>query len=282
MRRVGIFLNSHSPRGMALLGGVGKFVCSHGDWIITLHDRELDHALNALPTNCPYDGILAAIQSAAALQTLQNAAPPVVDVCGCFDCPRIPRVVVDQRRVGILAYTHLISCGVPNVAFYGSAEDQQSRERLDAIMQCAADDQRNIPVLRQCVEAGIDSAGDPISQCSGSEVELEKWLRSLAKPVGIIAEDDRLGKRVLEACRRGGLPVPAEVAVIGSGSDEALREFHPCFLSAERPFISIAYPELALYRSIWLICAALGCSGSAESRMIRRKVSVTTGPISTV
>ena len=251
MRRVGIFLNSHSPCGMALLGGVGKFVRSHGDWLITLHDRDIDHALNALPANCQYDGILAAIQSAAAIQTLENAASPVVDVCGCFDCPRIPRVVVDQRRVGTLAYTHLITCGVPNVAFYGSAEDQQSRERLDAIMQCAADDQRNIPVLRQCVEAGIDSAGDPISQCSGSEVELEKWLRSLAKPVGIIAEDDWLGKRVLEACRRCGLPVPAEVAVIGSGSDEALREFCiPALSSVPIPNQRIGYQAADLLSTL--------------------------------
>ena len=251
MRRVGIFLNSHSPRGMGLLCGVGKFVRSHGDWLITLHDTDIDHTLNGLQANCQYDGILASIQNAAAIQTLQNAALPIVDVCGRFDCPRIPRVVVDQRRVGILAYAHLISCGVPNVAFYGFAEDQQSRERLESIMQCAADDQRNVPVLRQCVGAGIDSAGDPMSKCSGSEAELEAWVRSLAKPVGVIAEDDWLGKRVLEACRRCGLPVPGEVGVIGSGSDEALREFCiPALSSVPIPNQRIGYQAADLLSTL--------------------------------
>ena len=242
MRKVGIFLNSHSPRGMALLCGVGKFVRSQGDWLITLHGSDIDHSLNCLSASGQYDGILASIQTHAGIQALNDTALPVVDIRGRFDCPRIPRVVVDHRRVGILAYAHLISCGIPNLAFYGFAEDPQSRQRLDAIMQCARDDQRNIRVFRQCAGAGIDSAGDPTSDCGGGELELEKWLRSLAKPVGIIAEDDWLGKRVLEACRRCGLQVPADVAVIGSGSDEVLREFCiPALSSVPIPNQRIGY-----------------------------------------
>ncbi|MHB1766419.1 MAG: type 1 periplasmic-binding domain-containing protein [Phycisphaerae bacterium] len=210
MRRVGIFLNSHSPRGMGLLCGVGKFVRSHGDWLITLHDSDVDRTLNCLAADESYDGILASINSVAAIQTLQSAAQPVVDICGRLDCPQIPRVVVDQRRVGILAYAHLISCGVPNVAFYGFAEDQQCRGRLDAIVQCAPDHQRNIPVLRQCVGAGIgagfDSTAAAMSACGDSEVGLETWLQSLAKPVGIIAEDDLLGKRLLERMFHQNVP----------------------------------------------------------------------------
>jgi len=53
---------------------------------------------------------------------------------------------------------------------------------------------------------------------------LMRWLQGLPKPVGILAYDDKLGERVLTACRWAGLAVPNQVAVLGIGNDELMCE----------------------------------------------------------
>ena len=47
-------------------------------------------------------------------------------------------------------------------------------------------------------------------------------MKQLPKPVGILACYDIRGQQVLEACRRLGVQVPDEVAVIGIHNDEML------------------------------------------------------------
>ncbi|MFM8414854.1 MAG: substrate-binding domain-containing protein, partial [Planctomycetota bacterium] len=49
-----------------------------------------------------------------------------------------------------------------------------------------------------------------------------RWLASLPKPLGVLAASDVLAVRIIEACRRGRLAVPDDVAVVGIGDDEVL------------------------------------------------------------
>jgi LacI family transcriptional regulator len=60
---------------------------------------------------------------------------------------------------------------------------------------------------------------------------LAKWIRSLPKPVGIIACNDIRALQIINACRETGIRVPEEVAVIGVDNDEVI-----CSLS--RPTLS--------------------------------------------
>ena len=133
MRTVGIFISPHSARGMGLLRGVGRFVRSQGDWLVISIDREKSTSFSAVLENRRCEGVLASIEASDEMEMLDNSALPVVDVCGRFQSERIARVIVDHHRVGSLAYTHLISCGLPNLAFYGLAKDQACLVRLDAV-----------------------------------------------------------------------------------------------------------------------------------------------------
>jgi LacI family transcriptional regulator len=47
----------------------------------------------------------------------------------------------------------------------------------------------------------------------------------LPKPVGVLAGNDQLGVRVLEACQRAGIAVPEELAVVGCENEETLCSF---------------------------------------------------------
>ena len=48
------------------------------------------------------------------------------------------------------------------------------------------------------------------------------WLKSLPKPVGLMACNDYRGRQVIEACKTAGILVPEEVAVLGVDNDEVI------------------------------------------------------------
>src|SRR6185503_3539756 len=60
-------------------------------------------------------------------------------------------------------------------------------------------------------------------------------VRKLPKPVGVMAAYDYRGQQLLDACRRLGVAVPDEVAVIGVDNDDLLCELSDPPLSSVIP-----------------------------------------------
>jgi LacI family transcriptional regulator len=76
---------------------------------------------------------------------------------------------------------------------------------------------------------------------------LAHWLRGLPRPTGIIAGNDEWGQRVLDACRRAGICVPEEVAVIGADNDEYLCNLsNPPLSSVDMNTEQVGYEAAAL------------------------------------
>jgi LacI family transcriptional regulator len=53
---------------------------------------------------------------------------------------------------------------------------------------------------------------------------MREWLKSLRKPVGVLACNDQRGRELLAACEAEGIPSPEQVVVIGGDADELLCE----------------------------------------------------------
>jgi LacI family transcriptional regulator len=53
---------------------------------------------------------------------------------------------------------------------------------------------------------------------------LSKWLKSLPKPIALMACDDNQGVHITEACKQNNIRVPQEVAVLGVDNDVMLCE----------------------------------------------------------
>src|SRR5687767_10306951 len=51
-----------------------------------------------------------------------------------------------------------------------------------------------------------------------------RWLQKLQKPAGIMTAHDSQGVQVLDACRRAGLHVPDDIAVVSVDNDPVLCE----------------------------------------------------------
>ena len=80
-----------------------------------------------------------------------------------------------------------------------------------------------------------------------ARASLAAWLKTLPKPIGLMAANDKRARHVLEACHTYGLKVPEEVAVIGVDNDEVLCELSsPQLSSVEQDAKRIGYEAIAL------------------------------------
>jgi LacI family transcriptional regulator len=74
-------------------------------------------------------------------------------------------------------------------------------------------------------EHGWDSAEDTLAA----------WLKQVPLPAGVMASNDLHGQFVMEACRRAGIAVPDEMAVVAVDNDEPLCEVCDPPLSSVMP-----------------------------------------------
>ncbi len=83
-----------------------------------------------------------------------------------------------------------------------------------------------LPAIRRTGRIRLSGAARATAKTSqelGKQQEwLARWVALLPKPVGIMAANDDRGLQVLDACRRIGVSVPNQVAVLGVDNDEYL------------------------------------------------------------
>ena len=90
------------------------------------------------------------------------------------------------------------------------------------------------------------SWGHQQSSWEGEVDGAARWIKRLPKPLGVMAGNDPRGIQLLDACRRAGVAVPEEVAVVGVDNDELVCE--------------LAYPPLS---SVIPDAARIGYEGAA-------------------
>lgn len=227
--RVAVWIETSRGYGRGLIRGVADYVRQHGPWSIyfTPHGQ-----LDPLPTwlrKWRGDGILARIEDRRSARILLAAKLPLIDLSCRLPEFRTPMFGIDNRPVAKMAFEHLRERGFRHYGFYGLPRGLHVHMdyRCDYFCECAA-------------EAGfachVFEARRRLGKPPDWEVEqrqLCKWLPGLPKPIGIMCCNDDRGLQLLDACRRAGVAVPDQVAVIGVDNDQEL-----CGL-ATRPLSSV-------------------------------------------
>jgi LacI family transcriptional regulator len=153
----------------------------------------------------------------------------------------LPAVVTDAESIAKLALDHLQSLGLRHFAFCGFDAMSWSNERKAQFERLVTASGFDFFLYKQ---PGIRMVTD----WNDERHSMERWIRSLPKPIGILACNDDRGQHVLEACKAAGMAVPDEVAVIGVDNDAILCEL------CEPPLSSIALnTEEAGYMSARLL-----------------------------
>ena len=218
-KHVAVLIGSSGSYGRGLLRGVAKYNRERANWSTFFRPQTLIDQGPAWLKDWKGDGILAQVGTDAFADMLAKLGIPVVNLRFNENPGRLPHVGLNHVEVGVIAAQHLLSLGLKQFAFYGSAKGTH-----------AGLDERAKAFAGEIEQAGFNCATFmPTSKSShndweGGQARLAKWLQSLPKPIGLMASNDERGLRVLDACRRVGISVPDDIAVIGVDNDELLCE----------------------------------------------------------
>ena len=218
-RHVALIVDAAKPYDRKIIGGVAQYVKERGNWSLYVEEDPLQK----LPDLHGWhgQGIIANFDDRRVAAAVRGLKAPVVGVgggSGWYDpATRIPYFASDDEAIARLAAEHLMDRGFRRLAFYG-----YPRTRVNRWSQIRGE------AFRQAAE----QAGIPCSIYTGRHgtarkwTELQRgltaWLRSLEKPVGLMACNDVRARHVLEACRAIGARIPEDVALIGVDNDEMI------------------------------------------------------------
>ncbi len=211
--RVILKIESSRASGRALLRGIAEYSHQRGPWAFSWEVSGL--AERWLRTKCSdADGIILR-DSTNLKEVLSFGLPTVVFGHLQQEIAGVVNVSADSPAIGRLGAEHLIACGFRNFAFCGFtvAHGAQWPEiRRKHFSRCV-------------VQAGFASPVSfdfSIDRWDKQRTAGIRWLRSLPKPVGLMACNDDCGQRIMELCKSIGLAVPDEVGVIGADNDEVV------------------------------------------------------------
>jgi len=221
--QVALLFEATNAYARGLLVGIGEYILSHGPWSVHYAELSPSDKPPAWLSNWTGDGILIRGENRRIAQAVEKLTGPVVDLTPSRLLSRAPWVKSDDAAIARLAAEHFLERGFRNFAFCGDARFSWSKRRCEEfrLLIRAAD--------RPC------HLYEPKKRPASSDAEVDliaKWLTELPKPIAVFASYDNRGQQVLEACRRAGLPVPEEVAVLGVDNDEVLCVLSPPPLSS--------------------------------------------------
>lgn len=218
-REVTLIVENSHVSGRNIVRGIARYNREQmARWLINHEWRNTDVFYPAWLDDWQGDGFIARIESKRILRKIKSFGVPVVDVLGTNRDPEIPLVHVDDGAIAAMAAKHLLDRGFRYFAYVGFAWPSWALRRRDALV-------RAVQAEGYPCEVHAWPAGADMSWSWGEEQDtVARWLRSLPKPVGIMLCSDSLSPMMLEACRRSGLAVPDEIAVIGVDNDELMCE----------------------------------------------------------
>ncbi|PAT00484.1 MAG: XylR family transcriptional regulator [Candidatus Dactylopiibacterium carminicum] len=216
--RVVLLLKAKGRYGRSIIEGVCDYVKStRCGWEVLLEEDFRSHV--ECISDWDGDGVIADFDDPELLDLLVGGHLPVVGVGGSYQSNAaylkgIPYVASDNPALVRMAYEHLIDMGLSHFAFYSIVPTSHNRwagEREKAFSCLVTADRHEVLVYRGIPTFAPDWTTIPEN--------LADWIKTLPKPVGIIAVTDSRARQVMQACASLGLSVPEEVAVIGIDDD---------------------------------------------------------------
>lgn len=214
--KVALLIETSNAYARGLLRGIVSYIREHRPWSLYLSEHNRGDRPPSWLSHWDGHGIIARIENPAIAAALKHVSAPIVDVSAARLIPSLPWFETDDGAIAHLAAEHLMERGFKHFGYAGDERFNWSKWRCEHFqnsLRAANYECHVFPAERPGAEDHEKQVGD-----------LAKWVRSLPKPVGILACYDFRGQQVMDACRRLGLAVPDEVAVIGVDNDELLCE----------------------------------------------------------
>jgi len=219
MRDVALILNINKPYDRKVVAGIARFTRLHSNWRVYLEDEPLDKIPNL--KEWEGHGIIADLDDQHVLDALEHLTIPVVNIGGAlFDVSwtnKSPWITSDNAAVARMAAEHFLNQGYTNFAYCGFRKtpfNPWSRMRGETF--------GSIIKAQGHFFSEYQSRHQTARRWEAVQARLCKWLETLPLPIGLFTCNDARARHVLEACRRLGLRVPRDVAILGVDNDELM------------------------------------------------------------
>ena len=238
---VALIIETSLGSGRDILRGVARYVREHEPWALYHEPHGLEESVPRWLRRWNGDGIIARIQTRRIAQELAASGVPVVDVLGVVPDLAFPLVHVDNAAIAAMAAEHMLERGFRRFGFFGIEGENWSEQRYAAFRTTVASVESNVPIYR----LPRDSKGRRSWERAANHIA--RWIAALPKPAGVLVCSDQRGSQFLEACRRAGVSVPDELAVVSVDNDEPLCEVClPPLSSIEPGHLHVGYQAAAL------------------------------------
>jgi LacI family transcriptional regulator len=201
-----------------LLRGITRYSKDHGPWTfckMPTYYREtlgIDGILK-WAREWEADGIIGQFYNGEEVEKFTEAKIPVIAQDFKERFTDIPNITGDYHATGELGAEYFLKKGFKNFAFYGFGNIVWSRERAEGF-----EERVNAAGFDVHYYEHKDSRGIDLWYYKPSA--LSDWLKSLPKPIALMACDDNQGHHITEAARHAGIRIPDELAVLGVDNDE--------------------------------------------------------------
>jgi len=218
MIKILLLVDYSSEFSRRLLKGLIQYSKEHGPWILyrlptyykTLHGKEgvvkwaKEWEADAIIARWDHEGtsLLKTLNIPVILQNYETRSEYFSNLTG------------DYLGTGAMAARFFINRRFKNFAFYGNKGMVWSRERAEGFRKEVEKIGGNYYYF--------ESDNLNVDQWSRSYIQLDDWLSSLPKPVGLLACDDNFALQVSEICKINGIQIPDEVALLGVDNDELI------------------------------------------------------------
>ncbi len=233
-RRVALAYPVAVPWMALFMRGVADYADRHGGWTILTSPPTLAGAEEFAMSirtlrGWQGDGVIAALSTAEEARAARRLGIPVVNLSGALEKPGLPRVMIDHYTIGRLAAEHLLQRGFRRLAYCGTEGLAYSRLRAEGFAHVAREAGASCSVLQ------TPGRLQPGATWQKHTAPLERWLRRLKPPVGVLAIHDYRARVLVELCHALGLHVSRDVAVVGVDNDPTVCEFcRPTLSSVSR------------------------------------------------
>lgn len=215
-KSVALLIETSNAYARGVLEGIVSYVHEHEPWSIYLPEQERGARPPSWLKGWKGDGLIVRIETEEIGEAVAATNLPVIDVSAARRVPNIPWVETNDQSIAKLAAEHLLERGFRHLAFCGNPAYNWSNWRE----QCFASE-----VSGSCLSFNVyHTSSNQAKQFSWDREKkrMEKWLKSLPRPVGVLACYDIMGQQLLDACRQCDVKVPEELALIGVDNDHLL------------------------------------------------------------
>lgn len=213
---VAVLIETSRSYGRELLRGVKRYVAERGPWSIFMELRSLDSAPPSWLPSWKGDGILVRTNSAEMARQVRSAGVPTIELRSTRFDNGFPFVGVDNQALVEKVLAYFRQAAFRNFAIYALDTELYFIERCERYQRAVEALGHACHVYRQ------QGQSETPREWEQQQERISAWVRSLPKPIAILACTDQLAFWLLDACQRAGVAVPEEAAVVGVENDASL------------------------------------------------------------